>query len=378
MSDTSQDVDDPFSFESRLDEIARIQDANHKLLATLQRRTNELRGATGGTTETASAASHAQDLLNAAEHLRLRRIADAGVASAEQLIEAWPDPPNELDSVAEMFPNLDPSVVAGLDAADPSRIGAFMLYRGFLGEQLVDDLLASGSLPLPEGTEGYTFADTTNQPGWDLLIETGDATVPAQVKIGKSGSLITDHFSDHPDTIVYASSDAALEADGAIVDGRVVEVVASGDPWPIDSDALIVVDIGISSIDVGEQLESLLGGYEASSIGEQVIEDLPLAAIGIIGLSALRQWATTDTATKDIADGARHRLTQLGINAAAGQAVGFMTGQEFVKAPATFATAVVRSVVSSQRSEIRRSVQGTQAATRHLNRLNKTTDPDPQ
>lgn len=273
------------------------------------------------------------------------RLGLAGLAGAEQWVEGAIAPDlSWFDNLTEQFPGLDPATVTPAWDAGPANTGALMLYRGFRGEQIVGDLLRGLDLPTPPGFQGFSFAETTNNPGWDLMLHTANGDIPAQVKVAADASAIRAHFAQHPDvSVVYATSDAAQAFTG--VDG--VKVITAGDPWPANGD--VVIDIGQTSSEVGAQVTDALA-HDPTWLAE-TLEKLPLAALLFVaGRAGYRLLNTDDDATA-IGQQAADEAKDVMINAAAGEIAALLIG-DAISAPVTIATALGRSSVRSIKRNI--------------------------
>lgn len=275
-------------------------------------------------------------------------VAPSGAAAAEQIVEGMAPGFEWFDELAAQFPGLDPSTLTPAWGIDAANTGALALYRGFRGEQIVGDLLANLGLPTPPGFEGYSFADTTNNPAWDVVLATDEGTVEAQIKIASGARAIRQHLSDHPDvTTVYASTDAAQGMQS--VDG--VTVIGPGDAWPDTSDA-IVVDIGRTSAEVGVDITDALDAQ--TGLFDDVLEFLPLAGLALVGARAGYRLLDSNDEAADVRARAANEAKDVLINSSAGEIASLLVS-DTIGAPVTLATALGRSMVAGVGRSIERS-----------------------
>ena len=121
---------------------------------------------------------------------------------------------------------IDPTVVKGIDfarAEDLSNLfqlsnfastidttvatGDMAQLQGYVAEQMIaQQLIAAG--------HDVSFPATSNQPGWDLLVD----GQPFQVKCGQDKQIVETHFEKYPDTPVIVNEElAAYYADNPLV-----------------------------------------------------------------------------------------------------------------------------------------------------------------
>lgn len=117
---------------------------------------------------------------------------------------------------------INPTVVAGLDFArseDLSSLfqlstfasgidtttltGDMAQLQGYVAEQMIAQELAMAG-------HDVAFPDTSNQAGWDLLVD-GE---PFQVKCGASAQIVEEHFAKYPDIPAYVNSELAAHFEG--------------------------------------------------------------------------------------------------------------------------------------------------------------------
>ena len=117
---------------------------------------------------------------------------------------------------------LNPSVIEGIDFARSedlsnlfqlsqfaetidltSATGDMAQLQGYVAEQMIaQELVAAGN--------DVEFPQTSNQAGWDLLVD-GEAF---QVKCGASKQIVDAHFDKYPDIPVYVNSELAQHFEG--------------------------------------------------------------------------------------------------------------------------------------------------------------------
>lgn len=112
------------------------------------------------------------------------------------------------------------SLPAALETVDVGAIGASHLteaqqmgfaswIEGHIGESVAADVLTQHG-------HSVMFAETANQPGWDLLVD----GVPIQVKVGDhAASSIHEHFERYPDIPVVTDIHTADMLDNPLVQG---------------------------------------------------------------------------------------------------------------------------------------------------------------
>ena len=113
---------------------------------------------------------------------------------------------------------IDPTVVQGIDfarAEDLSNLfqlsnfastidttvatGDMAQLQGYVAEQMIaQQLIAAG--------HDVSFPSTSNQPGWDLLVD----GQPFQVKCGQSKEIVERHFEKYPDTPVIVNEELGV------------------------------------------------------------------------------------------------------------------------------------------------------------------------
>ena len=295
----------------------------------------------------------------------------AAVAAGESLVtDHTSSAPEWLEKLGEQFPGVDPMTIVNAQSGSSAN-GALMLYRGFRGEQIVDELIAAGQLPVPKGTTGHSMAETTNQPGWDLLLETNGGPIPANVKISGGADSIREHFRNHPDVpVVFASSDAAQDSVGLQVGEQTVRIVdAQSGAWTFNPGELTVVDIGIKSDQVGTEVADAIAETGLQGFADEIITRLPLVAVGLVAARGAWRAASTDITKTEAAKAAGQELKNLGVNAGLGEAAAIVTGADALAAPVTITSAIVRSLSAGLRADVARSERNAAAVGRLLQSL---------
>ena len=294
------------------------------------------------------------------------RLTLAGLAGAEQWIEASTTPERGwFDQLNEQFPGLDPSTVSPSWQAGAANTGALMLYRGFRGEQIVAELLVGLDVPTPPGFTGFSFADSTNNPGWDVTLHTAGGDVRAQVKVAADADAIRAHFENHPDVkVVYATSDAAQALSGTTG----VNVIAAGDPWPVGSDADVVVDIGRTSSDVGSQVSDALA--HDPTLVDETLSKLPLVALCLVAARVGYRLLDTDDEAAEIARRATGEAKDVMINAGAGEIAALLVG-DAIGGPVTIATALGRASLRRVKGKVEGGATDAEARIELLAHLSK-------
>ncbi|MDR9759429.1 hypothetical protein RJJ37_07250 [Rhizobium redzepovicii] len=169
--------------------------------------------------------------------------------------------------------------------AAAASAGAGNNLRGYVSEQLVAARLA-------ESGHVVTFPDTSNNPGFDLLVD----GVPFQVKCLLSLDGLHEHFSKYPNMPVYANGELAE----AVIDSGAAWV---GKVFYIDGFDRDIADLVMkTSLEAGEALGDLNVPYFAMAIssarnlyrvwqGRIPLSDLPFSVVmdGSVkgGLSAI-------------------------------------------------------------------------------------------
>lgn len=166
-----------------------------------------------------------------------------------------------------------------------AEAGAGNNLRGYVSEQLV-------AARLVEGGHVVTFPDTSNNPGFDLLVD----GVPFQVKCLMSLDGLREHFSKYPDMPVYANGELAE----AVIDSG---AAWAGKVFYIDGFDRDIADLIMNtSLEAAEALGDLNVPYFAMAIssarnlhrvwrGRMPLSDLPFSVVvdGSVkgGLSAI-------------------------------------------------------------------------------------------
>lgn len=375
--------------------INRVREAlvrNQSALGEADAACRRLAGRTPSTapvSEWAGVSARSTDVLEAITTITQERRAQRSIgltaaAAAEQAYEVTtaPDlPPQWLEEVAGRFAALDSAALADL-AAVPGRSldGLVHLIRGYRGEQLVLEALSAGKLPLPPGATDVSLAGETNTEALDLVIGLADGTaVAAQVKVSSSGALLHEHFAKHPDVdVIYASTDAAdAVRDTAAETG--ITVIGAGDSWP-DLGGPVVVDMGFTSMELEATAEHALAA--AASVGGddvlgEVVEAVPLLALGLIALRGARRWRRSGTSNAEIRSRAFDEAKSVITNAGAGEAVAFITSADAVAAPVTIATALLRRSWRRSAGSIQQSTSRIETVRQAVEAVNRSRHEDP-
>ncbi|MFP4512983.1 MAG: hypothetical protein ACLFRV_08575 [Acidimicrobiales bacterium] len=223
------------------------------------------------------------------------------------------------------------------------------LLQSVRGEQVVDELLAAGILVAPPGTtDSIAFAE---HGAWDIeFLGSGGQTIGrADVAITSDATEVIDHLASRPGvSVVYTTSDAADGLAGA--DG--MNVVRPGDPWPVDADGPVVVDIGSDTSALHAELTDVLDASGADSSAEALLEAVPVLALLLVGGRATTRAATTAEPGSDIAAATWQQAKDVVTTAGVSQLVGWASGMNLIKVPATLTFALGRAAVRDARSSV--------------------------
>lgn len=223
------------------------------------------------------------------------------------------------------------------------------LLQSVRGEQVVDELLAAGILVAPPGTtDSIAFAE---HGAWDIeYLGSGGQTVGrADVAITSDATEVIDHLASRPGvSVVYTTSDAA---DGLVGDDRTT-VVRPGDPWPVDFDGPVVVDIGADTTALHAELTDVLDAAGAESSAEALLEAVPVLALLLVGGRATARVATTAEPGSDIAVSTWQQAKDVVATAGVSQLVGWASGMNLIKVPATLTFALGRAAVRDARASV--------------------------
>jgi hypothetical protein len=190
---------------------------------------------------------------------------------------------------------------------ESARFGAINMMQGYLGEERALNAINSGAVPVPEGRYA-TLAESSNQPGYDLMLlsENGAAPIVAQVKISDSAGIIREHFSRYPEVgIVYTNSEAAQ----ALVGDPSITVLRASDHFP-DAPGHYVVDMGFTKDEIRAGAVEIMDGSDGVSFGDQIQENIPWIALIAIAGRAAYEYLDTDTNSSEIVKAAIKRIKQ--------------------------------------------------------------------
>lgn len=287
------------------------------------------------------------------------------------------------DTVLDRFPHLDAATVDHLvDQGGRTADGILNQLRGYRGESLVDALLGGDDLPHPPGLQGHHLADTTNQPGHDLVLDTDHGPLAANVKITDDPRLITDHLAAHPDVpVVYTTSDAA-----AHVDPDVAHVVGPGDAWPTDPGP-VVVDIGHTSTELTDSTLAAVTDHAGDGIGHAIghllddpldalgdaagfaVDHLPVMALGWIGVTTAIDVARGRLDSNAALEAARRRAVDTVAAAGAGDLVAGLTGSPLLSIPTALATRRLTVHLRRRSASYRRTIRVADSFARRVDAL---------
>ncbi|MDZ7679369.1 MAG: hypothetical protein U5K29_12560 [Acidimicrobiales bacterium] len=223
------------------------------------------------------------------------------------------------------------------------------LLQSVRGEQVVDELLAAGILAAPPGTtDSIAFAE---HGAWDIeLLGSGGHTIGrADVAITSDATEVIDHLASRPGvSIVYTTSDAADGLSGT----EGITVARPGDPWPVDAEGVVVVDIGSDTSALHAQLADVLDATGAESSADALLEAVPVLALLLVGGRATTRAATTAEPGTDIATSTWQQAKDVVTTAGVSQLVGWASGMNLIKVPATLTFALGRAAVRDARSSV--------------------------
>lgn len=190
---------------------------------------------------------------------------------------------------------------------ESAQFGAINMMQGYLGEERALNAINSGAVPVPDGRYA-TLAESSNQPGYDLLLlsENGDPAIVAQVKISDSAAIIREHFARYPEvSIVYTNTEAAQ----ALAGDPTITVLRHSNQFPSDS-GRYVVDMGFTKDEIRTSAGEVMSGADGVSLGDQIQENIPWIALMAIAGRAAYEYLDSDTSVPDIMKAARRRLQQ--------------------------------------------------------------------
>ncbi len=180
---------------------------------------------------------------------------------------------------------------SGLTADQLSdHVGVVSLATGSALELDVQELIQSGALKVPNGTDSVELLGRTH-PGADFAFkdQSGEVIGLMNTKASDSYAIIAEHFAKHPDVnYVYATQDAAVaaaERGYTVVDGM-------SDAIPLTSEP-IVVSVDVASDEYRQAFADLAasddGGFLGLVDGNSVIDNLPWITLGVLAYRARRR-----------------------------------------------------------------------------------------
>jgi hypothetical protein len=256
----------------------------------------------------------------------------AGAAAADQILSGTGNRPRA---------RVDPAVIGEL--GDRSLDGLAVLVRRTVGSLVVESMLDDGTLPSPSGTCGVEVPAAT-RPGWDIELPADSGpTVAARVVISETSEAVMRHFAEHHDVpLVYASSDAVRGLPSSIT-----VVPASTGSFGLHGPT--VVDIGIEASEIGRVLAPSFG------VGSDVVDAVPVFALGLIAARATRRLLTTPDDAGEIGQDALSATSDVFLNRGVGQLAAIVTGAKVVVAPVAVATGIARKAARRSAGSVDRS-----------------------
>jgi hypothetical protein len=236
-----------------------------------------------------------------------------------------------------------------LHAATDRSLELGALLQELRGEQVVDELLTAGVLVAPPGTTAsIPFAE---HGAWDLeFLGSGGATIArADVRITSDPTELLSGVAARPGVdLVYTTSDAA---DG-LADTEGVSVVRPGEVWPAEPAPLVVVDIGTDASALHADLVAALDAAGADATADAVLEAVPVLALLVVGTRAATRSATTQDPGSDIATATWRQTKDVITTAGVSELVGWASGMNVLKVPATLTFALGRAAVRDARASV--------------------------
>lgn len=280
--------------------------------------------------------------------------ADPSLTSWEQLV-AWADEVNadlvelaahqRVSQAAPSNAGLDQEAMAG---SDP-MVHLGRALQASRGEQLVDELLMAGVLVAPPATTGsIAFAD---HGAWDIeFIGAGGVTTGrADVVITGDPDEVVEHLANRPGVdLIYTTSDAAR----GLVGRPEVAVRRPGAAWPTEPGAVVVVDIGTDSAALRSELTSAMRGAGSSESVDALLEAVPVLALLVVGARTAARAATTTDAGADVATEAWEQTKDVVASAGVSGLVGWASGMNLLKVPATLTFSLGRTAVRDARRTV--------------------------
>ena len=248
----------------------------------------------------------------------------AAVASAE-MIHAGHDVHSQLSEhmskVMERFPGISQDTLDRMAHADhASKMGFINKLQGYLGEQVMNDLINSGDIPAPHGYHAV-LSGTTNEPGVDFrLVDDHGHVLLGQYKVVDSASIVREHFLRYPHVgIVYANTEVAQQ----LAHDHAVTVVGLGQDIPMGAHH-IVVDTGIHHDAIRNATADYVNHAGHVSPDHSMWKKLPLISLMLIVGTSLREYTYTDTPEQEIVSKAWRRLKDIAIARGAGEGAGML------------------------------------------------------
>jgi hypothetical protein len=233
---------------------------------------------------------------------------------------------------------------------EASQFGAINMIQGYLGEERALDAINAGIVPVPEGRYA-DFAETSNQPGYDLRLVSDDGAPDlfAQVKISDSGAIIREHLERYPEvSIVYTNTEAAQ----AMVGDPGVTVVKAEDVFP-EYPGRYVVDLGFTKDEIRSGAIAMVESGDVTSFGDQLQENIPWIALTVIAGRAAYEFLDTDEDVSVILRTARRRIAQAIIASGASTAVTAATSEPLLGTAAGVGALFGGRAVSGVREDLR-------------------------
>lgn len=263
----------------------------------------------------------------------------------EQLV-AWADTVNA--DLVELAARHRRVAAEGGPVAEDRAIVVGRLLQAIRGEQLVDELLMAGVLVAPPGTTGsIAFAD---HGAWDIefLGSGGQTTGRADVIITGDPAEVTAHLANRPGVdVVYTTSDAA---DGLTGEPGLT-ILWPGASWPAQS-GVVVVDIGTDSRQLQAELSAALREAGSSASIDAVLEAVPVLALLVVGARTAARAASTTDSGADVATDAWRQTKDVVTSAGVSGLVGWASGMNLLKVPATLTFSLGRTAVRDARRTV--------------------------
>lgn len=248
-----------------------------------------------------------------------------------------------------------------------AELGA--LLQSVRGEQVIDELLAAGVLVAPPGTTGsIAFAE---HGAWDIeFLGSGGHTIGrADVVVTSDATEVLDHLGSRPGVdVVYTTSDAADGLTGA----EGITVVRPGEPWPLEVEGTVLVDVGSDTSALHTELTEVLDAAGAESSADALLEAVPVLALLLVGGRAATRAATTADPGSDIATSTWCQTKDVVATAGVSELAGWASGMNLIKVPATLTFSLGRAAVRDARSSVELSGRRVARARRLIARVART------